>query len=592
MTTASETIPLFERGIRVFDRWLPRPVVDVAAERWRGRLVVLFFAISLVSSVGYSLSDVAAGRFPPIGSFVAPLVMLAAVGFMWRLGSTVLAGHIVCGLLCLTAVLYLLEMGGVRSTSFSILLLVPISSFALLSFRAAYAWCAVGAVIAAVFFMLDYSGVTLTPGPGADVIGNRNLVAVIVVLTLTTMWFAYSRDQVRNERLRTSERLRELRRQRLDAHAVALTYERTQRQFLHSIDREIRTPLNSLVGAADLLAGEQHNATSSELSATLHESGHALVHVVNDLLHLAESEAGVVELVSAPVDLEGLCRSLVSATSSQVDPALVTVTLDFDAHSWVVGDAQRLRQVLENLLSNATKFTQAGTVRLVVRSEGDQTVFSVADTGPGIDPSQLERIFEPFVQCDASTTRRFGGTGLGLAICRELATLMNGTVTATSTPDTGSVFTFSAPLPPTDGAPSLPGRVSLGRPKTPGTSTGLVLVAEDNIANQQVIGQMLTRLGYTHVLTSNGAEAVEAFASSRFDVVLMDCHMPIMDGFEATARIRDSPEGRDVPIIAVTADATAGNRRRCREAGMLTMVAKPITVGKLRQVLDGLQAGE
>jgi CheY-like chemotaxis protein/anti-sigma regulatory factor (Ser/Thr protein kinase) len=311
--------------------------------------------------------------------------------------------------------------------------------------------------------------------------------------------------------------------------------------------------------------------------------------MLNDLLDFSKIEAGRLELEEAPFELRPMlqrCCALYAAQSQrkglrlvdEVDPALP---------AWVSGDAVRLTQVLLNLVGNAVKFTSAGEVALRVRAQpgaGDGRVrirFAVSDTGIGMNDSVRARLFQPFSQGDGSTTRRYGGTGLGLFICKRLVALMGGHFEVESAPERGSTFAFSVELGVA--APASSPRLT---PLPPSQRAGRVLVAEDNAVNQLLIEHMLASMGLTAVLVANGREAVEAVRQGGFDAVLMDCHMPELDGFEATRAIRElEADGRHIPVVACSAGVTADEQARCLDAGMDDFLSKPVDRARLAAAL-------
>ncbi|MFN8546469.1 MAG: ATP-binding protein [Candidatus Eisenbacteria bacterium] len=369
----------------------------------------------------------------------------------------------------------------------------------------------------------------------------------------------------------------------------ALAGTRAKSQFLATMSHEIRTPLNGIIGMTDLLARTPLSAEQQEEVATIHVSSMALLAVVNDILDFSKIEAGQVEVESipfAPREVGAQVATLLAEQARQKG-------IDFSTHvdealpSWVEGDPAKLRQVLLNLASNAIKFTSHGEVRVEItlaarKDTACRIGFHVRDTGVGIKAEHFDRIFAPFSQADASTTRRFGGTGLGLAICRELVERMGGKLEVESEVDQGSHFFFKLELP------TLAGDHEAGRADTASiTLNGVrVLLTEDNLVNQKVVSRMLTRLGCTVSIAEDGARAVEMARGEHFDFVLMDCQMPVMDGFEATAAIRALSDGHGaMPIVALTANATSEDRRQCLAAGMDDFLAKPIQLEQLRAAL-------
>jgi len=271
------------------------------------------------------------------------------------------------------------------------------------------------------------------------------------------------------------------------------------------------------------------------------------------------------------------------------------VRIESGVPTQVIGDAVRLRQVLNNLLSNAVKFTEQGSICLscaLVHAEDDKAElrFTITDTGIGVPAEAREKIFQPFAQAESNTTRRFGGTGLGLAIVRRLVTLMGGTIELSSEPGRGSTFTFTALLqrsPETAQQRSTLHEGATG-PRISLALAPSVLLAEDNAVNREVLTEMLQHIGCQVTAVENGAQALAAVATRTFDVILMDCQMPVMDGHTAARELRAlerSTRQQPTFIIAITADATAENRRRCFDAGMDTVITKPITQARLRELI-------
>jgi PAS domain S-box-containing protein len=360
------------------------------------------------------------------------------------------------------------------------------------------------------------------------------------------------------------------------ARQAAQETSRVKSEFLANVSHELRTPLSGVLGMARLLLDTSLDATQHEYAEIIRRSGRELLGVVDAILDFARAEAGRLELelgeVDAPHLVEEVCASV--AADAAAKGVHVTSLVGDAVPRRLVGDVGRLRQVLLNLVGNAVKFTPAGTVVLragVVRGATDGTTlrFEVADTGIGIDSATQARLFQPFVQADGSTTRRYGGAGLGLALCRRIVSAMGGEIGVRSEAGQGSTFWFTVALARPDA-----GLLDAG-PET--RRGGRVLVVEDNTVNQKVAVAMIESLGYGAEAVGNGIEAVEACARQTFDAILMDCQMPQMDGFKATAFIRQR-EGlaRHTPIIALTASVTAEDRQRCLSAGMDDYLSKPV----------------
>lgn len=341
--------------------------------------------------------------------------------------------------------------------------------------------------------------------------------------------------------------------------------------------------MNAVIGTASLLSGTRLDPEQREFVETIQRSGDLLVRLLGDILDLSRIEAGRMVVERVAFDPGALLREIVELVRPRAVEKGLALDLDLDPAlpARLGGDPVRLRQVLLNLVGNAVKFTAAGRVVVSVRREQDSARFTIADTGIGIAPDVLGGLFRPFTQADASTTRRFGGSGLGLSISKGLVERMGGTIGADSTPGQGSTFWFTLPLlePATPAAPA--------PAATPVTVRALrVLLAEDNPVNQRMAERMLQRLGHTVQVAPDGAAAVAAVLDGPFDLVLMDCQMPVLDGYEATRAIRDlTGERGRVPVIALTANALSGDREKCLDAGMDDYLPKPFRIEELAAML-------
>ena len=378
--------------------------------------------------------------------------------------------------------------------------------------------------------------------------------------------------------------------------ALQLAEEKTG--FLATMSHEIRTPLNAVLGVTSLLQGTALDDEQQEYVSTALRSGQLLLELVNDILNFSALDSGRIEIENrrfSVARLVGDIQAMFAATAAASDVSF-SADVAADLPQFVSGDENRIRQVLINLVANGIKFTPEGVVRLLVDRDPKRAGglrFRVEDSGIGIAADRQDRIFLPFTQVDASTTRKYGGSGLGLSICRLIAQHLVGSLELKSTPGEGSTFTFWVPVATVDPVELL---------TTSGDSTAVVdmtvlrvLLAEDDATNRMVALRMLSRLGATAVVAKDGAEAVAAFADQDFEVVLMDVHMPRMDGIAATKGIQElaAATGRHRPlIVAVTANALEGDSERLLAAGMDGYISKPVTLKALGALLAAATKGE
>lgn len=363
---------------------------------------------------------------------------------------------------------------------------------------------------------------------------------------------------------------------------------RAKSQFLAVMSHEIRTPMNGILGMTQAMQADPLPALQRERLDIVAESGAALLTILNDILDLSKVEAGKMELESVAFDLGILLGNLRSTYASTADDQGLILALDLgDAAGLYRGDPTRLRQILSNLISNSLKFTAQGRIDIAARRDGQTLVLTVADTGVGMTTEVIARIFNPFAQADASTTRQFGGTGLGLSIVHELTRLMQGRIDVDSRPGEGSRFTVVLPLPwlgPAVGTPA-PSASDIRQ----GGAGLRVLAAEDNAINRLVLQTLLGQFGIEPTIVENGAQAVEAWLGGDWDMVLMDVQMPVLDGFGAARAIREREAAQGLPrtpIIALTANAMPHQRDECLAHGMDAVVAKPIDVRALISALE------
>ncbi|MBL8913634.1 MAG: response regulator [Archangium sp.] len=353
-------------------------------------------------------------------------------------------------------------------------------------------------------------------------------------------------------------------------------------QFLATISHELRTPLNGLVGMATALSDERRPERLDEGLRVIRTSADTLLAVINDVLDFSKIDAGKLTLESIPLSVAAEVTSVVELmrTSAAQRGNTLTLTTGSDVPEWMLGDPTRVRQIALNLVGNAIKFTERGAVRCTLSMDGERMRLDVGDTGVGMSAETLARIGAPFVQADASTTRRHGGTGLGLVITRRLISAMGGELRIVSAPGTGS--TFSVLLPAMSCEAPAPRANEARR-----VSKLAVLVVDDNTVNRLVAQRLLQKLGHQVTLADHGAEALALVARTQFDLILMDCHMPVMDGYEATRTLRE--RGVRTPIFALTAAVTMEDQAACIAAGMNRVLTKPLRIDRLLAALDEVE---
>ncbi len=469
--------------------------------------------------------------------------------------------------------------------------------FTLAQYFRAFLWFAVLTLAPMGFWLL------LTGIPGQQLVGAGTFLFLYIAL-----FNARRFETMTIESIGLHLDITRVAEEREQAKATAEEASKAKSQFLANMSHEIRTPMNGVLGMTELMLRGELNDAQRRYAEIAHESGRSLLKLINDILDFSKIEAGKLELETIDFDLRRVLESLIERFSEDAQTAGLKLTLSIDpaVPTQLRGDPDRLRQIVSNLVGNAIKFTPHGKVAVHVRQSGVQagTVslrVEVSDTGIGIDPDNQKHVFDPFRQADGSTTRRFGGTGLGLSICKQIVELLGGDIGVNSTPGVGSLFWFDVPFalqaPRVSAPQSEPHSAEVEPSSAPAAggaqglnAPGRLLVAEDNQVNQLIAQAMLSKLGWDCDLVENGQEAIDALSHKRYAGILMDCQMPVLDGFAAARAIRSmeaqAGHSQHLPIIALTAHAMEGDNEKCLEAGMDGYVAKPYSLTELRQALD------
>ncbi len=557
-------------------------------------------------------------------TILLPMCLLAVVFLVanlltirrWREIAVVLAFLAAAG-----GVLHLLQRGRVATASWLILgvmwlgitgpelidhrydllptsMIVVVMAGLLLGGRAAFLFAGSSSAV------VIYLAMTTTTGPlaGGTDEAISQAVFVIAILVALAMLLHIINGNIHKALMRARRHANELetRTAELEEAQMALTAtrdhalraNRVKSQFLANMSHEIRTPLNAVVGMSDLLRNTPLSEEQRELVGAIQHGSDALLVLISDILDFSEIENGELELEMRPFDPRQGTEAAVKLVAGQAEDAGLELVAEVDTEvpERVIGDVERFRQIMLHLLSNAIKFTERGKVELRVESrclDGErrhELHVSVSDTGIGIPPDRIDGLFDAFTQLDSSNTRRYGGTGLGLALCRRLVELTGGRIWVESRLGQGSTFHVTIPCRSVARAQSAP----VAFDSSLGERWPLrILIAEDNVVNQRMLALTLGRLGYKADMVSDGSQAVAAVGEKPYDVVLMDLHMPEMDGVTATQEIRGRDSGVEQPYIAaVTANVTPDDRSRCRLAGMDAFIAKPVQLEELVASLE------
>lgn len=442
-------------------------------------------------------------------------------------------------------------------------------------------------VIASMTSMLGAVVLLMLSGHGADLGVRRNSIVALVALIFIGIFSARSFEANRRVRFEAERRERQVRQAlaREKERAEAMSHARAA--FLAAMSHEFRTPMNAVIGLSDLLLDAPLANEHWRHVRTINESARGLLGMLNEILDFAKIDAQKLTLSHAPFDLQNLARSIIDMLRPQANKKSLDLILEMssDIPKNVNGDDARIRQALVNIVSNAVKFTERGSVTLRIDSrplENNQheITFRVQDTGIGMAPDVLERLFRPFEQADATVARRYGGTGLGLSICKQIVKAMGGDIHVESEVGRGSVFSFKLPLEARTSVAARTVSVPDDRP------TLSILVVDDNTVNREVARAKFGQLGYRIDLAADGSLAIDAVTTKDYDVVFMDLRMPEMTGIEATKRMMEKLAGQTMPhIVAMTASVFEEDREACRQIGMQDFVGKPMDMAQIDSIL-------
>ncbi len=565
------------------DRLLPPSVrLGDPAVRLRAELLLLYSVVVLAVPMLFAAVYWSDG-LPHVAATLAATAVLGSLSMvvLRKTRSMTIAGNYAVATFAVANLTTLVQMAGADIGSMYWLGISPILAAFLAGRRSGLVWLVLTAAAITTVGVLAGTGklghLTHPPSQLNDVLGA---VVLSVMLLSLSLIYERSKDQSMGQLQASAAEL-----DRARARAEAATDARTA--FLAHMSHEIRTPMNGVIGMADvMLAEDLAPGTRRQLQLIL-DSSRALVEIIDDILDFSKADAGHLTLVERPADVREVLGATTTLLAERARSAALSMEVDVGpmVPDLLLLDAGRLRQVMLNLVSNAIKFTRTGGVHVTVSWHQDRLNVAVTDTGIGIAAEDIQQLFRPFRQVDSKQNRQFGGTGLGLVISKQIVDVMGGHLDVVSEVGRGSTFRFEVNAPRVPPSQIMPRRTV--SQVLPVMQPCRVLLVEDNAVNSVVAQRMLQRLGHQVVTAEAGDAGVELAKTQDFDLILMDCHMPGMDGLTATQMIRalDGPRGR-VPVVALTASALAEDRERCQQAGMTGFLAKPLEVRALAAEME------
>ncbi|MBC04279.1 MAG: hypothetical protein CMJ34_13415 [Phycisphaerae bacterium] len=558
----------------VYQFFLPTNLSSDPKSQRTAVLLVTMILASIMFSAAFSISQAWSGLLVLSALSLSTSLGLGGLLLWLRTGGPLV--QVTHALLCIAFISQaagVVSSDGIHSFLVPSMALYPLCALVLVGKRSGLAWAAItlmfvmGLHIIEVLGLQHPSGFDTRSMPG-QILGN---MFVLVLYGFGLMRWQHETNQLQKAALEEATR-------KADAASLAKS------RFLANMSHELRTPMHSIIGLTECtLNRSQTDETDAEALSIVLRSSRTMVRLLDDLLDMSRAEAGMVLLERVPFQPAVIVREVLELFSEAARRQAVSLRAEVEPElGWGMGDPSRLRQVLVNLVGNAVKFTADGSVVVRMHRVGDSVACEVEDNGPGISGELRTQIFEPFVQGDASTTREHGGSGLGLAISRHLVECMGGTLDVISTAGQGSCFRFDVCIPACHGPDA---EMSEGQARAGRLRPLSVLVAEDNALNRVVLERQLESLEVDVRMVANGVEALKQLESTRFDVVLMDLHMPRLDGLNTTRRARAA--GYDGPILAMTASALPEDREAAIEAGMNGFLVKPVATAVLEKALLG-----